>query len=458
LFVCSGLAESVWGLLQLYGYLPSRHALFRITGSFLNPGPYAGYLAVVFPLALYDYLFRGGLRRWTGAATCLLILPLLPAAMSRASWLAALSGGAIVLYGRYACVLRAWAKSHVRWLRTMIAVSVLLLLLVPAALYRLKPASADGRLLVWKLELQTLFAHPLGVGLGNFSGAYGRTQAAYFAEGGGTERERFVAGNPEYAFNEFLQVGIESGILGLILLLALLALCVRTMWRTHAWNLLGALSSLLVFACFSYPFSLWPFLVFFVFLIAAAPDTNDGLTPAFAGLRANLLSLKQSFPSVFVPVSLSVLCLIAVMGIKSYLWDEREQTPWLFEQAQRLSRSGRYEQSNALLERATYISCDPMLYNVMGRNRQAMHDYPAAERCFRYAADLVPNRLYPHYLLAKLYQATDRPELMRASAERLLAQTPKVPSRAVEEMRAEMQELLQEDAYDKEDMIREAME
>ncbi|MDR0973336.1 MAG: hypothetical protein LBM61_05065, partial [Prevotellaceae bacterium] len=131
LFVCSGLAESVWGLLQLYGYLPSRHALFRITGSFLNPGPYAGYLAVVFPLALYDYLFRRGLRRWTGAAACLLILPLLPAAMSRASWLAALSGGAVVLYGRYACVLHAWVKSHVRWLRTMIAVSVLLLLLVP---------------------------------------------------------------------------------------------------------------------------------------------------------------------------------------------------------------------------------------------------------------------------------------------------------------------------------------
>ena len=38
-------AEAVWGLLQLYGYLKSYHNLFAITGSFFNPGTYAGFLA-----------------------------------------------------------------------------------------------------------------------------------------------------------------------------------------------------------------------------------------------------------------------------------------------------------------------------------------------------------------------------------------------------------------------------
>ena len=51
--ILTGLVEAVWGLQQLYGFKPSQHALFKFTGSFFNPGPYAGYLAVVFPLALY---------------------------------------------------------------------------------------------------------------------------------------------------------------------------------------------------------------------------------------------------------------------------------------------------------------------------------------------------------------------------------------------------------------------
>ena len=54
--IITGLVEAIWGLLQLYGYKPSQHALFKLTGSFFNPGPYAGYLAVVFPMALYYFV------------------------------------------------------------------------------------------------------------------------------------------------------------------------------------------------------------------------------------------------------------------------------------------------------------------------------------------------------------------------------------------------------------------
>lgn len=52
-----GLLQAVYGNLQLYGFLPSLHDSFKITGSFFNPGPYAGYLASVFPVALGIWLF-----------------------------------------------------------------------------------------------------------------------------------------------------------------------------------------------------------------------------------------------------------------------------------------------------------------------------------------------------------------------------------------------------------------
>lgn len=38
--------EVTIGILQYLGQLPSRHILFRITGTFNNPGPYGGVLAI----------------------------------------------------------------------------------------------------------------------------------------------------------------------------------------------------------------------------------------------------------------------------------------------------------------------------------------------------------------------------------------------------------------------------
>jgi hypothetical protein len=51
-FMLTGLVEAVWGLRQLYGFTASQHYMFKTTGSFFNPGPYSGWLAIVFPMAL----------------------------------------------------------------------------------------------------------------------------------------------------------------------------------------------------------------------------------------------------------------------------------------------------------------------------------------------------------------------------------------------------------------------
>ena len=56
--VVSGIVQAAYGNLQLWGYYPSNHSIFRITGSFFNPGPYSGYLAGTFPVALAFYLYK----------------------------------------------------------------------------------------------------------------------------------------------------------------------------------------------------------------------------------------------------------------------------------------------------------------------------------------------------------------------------------------------------------------
>lgn len=55
--VAGGLVQAIYGNLQLWGYFPSHHGIFKMTGSFFNPGPYSGYLAAVFPASLGLYLF-----------------------------------------------------------------------------------------------------------------------------------------------------------------------------------------------------------------------------------------------------------------------------------------------------------------------------------------------------------------------------------------------------------------
>ena len=45
-FIATGLIEAIWGFRQLQGWAYSNHSLFRLTGSFFNPGPYSGYLAI----------------------------------------------------------------------------------------------------------------------------------------------------------------------------------------------------------------------------------------------------------------------------------------------------------------------------------------------------------------------------------------------------------------------------
>ena len=56
----AGGIEAVWGLRQLYGYAVSNHSLYVLTGSFFNPGPYSGYLAMILPVCLHQWLTKRG--------------------------------------------------------------------------------------------------------------------------------------------------------------------------------------------------------------------------------------------------------------------------------------------------------------------------------------------------------------------------------------------------------------
>ena len=76
---------------------------------------------------------------------------------------------------------------------------------------------------------------------------------------------------------------------------------------------------------------------------------------------------------------------------------------------------------------------------------KATGEYMKAEEQYQLAAYTVPHKFYPLYLLAKLYEETGQNEKAVTIAREIMDKTVKIPSQAIEEIREEMQEILDKD-------------
>ena len=84
-----------------------------------------------------------------------------------------------------------------------------------------------------------------------------------------------------------------------------------------------------------------------------------------------------------------------------------------------------------------------MILNIMGKNYQGMHCYKRAELCLLSSVHRLPSRIYPYYLLGKLYAEPDfrNEEKFEEMKRIVLTKEPKVYSVAIEEMRKEVEEI-----------------
>ena len=269
-----GAKEAGVGLLQLFDFLPSQHSRYAFTGSFYNPGPYCGFLAVVFPIAFHEFLkshksiSKSYLNRVYNSVTgliCLLLLAMIAAGTSRAAWCAVLVSAVwIYCHSLNDFDLRSWLYRH----RKLAGILTTVALAACIGIFLLKKDSALGRLFIWKISSFCIFDNPL-TGNGNFEYAYGVSQENYFAHADYAEWEERVAGCPQYAFNEYIQIAVEHGIPMLAILLLLLFLCFRKGIRNGQIAACGGLLSFSVFAFFSYPMEFPAFAIVLFLLLAS---------------------------------------------------------------------------------------------------------------------------------------------------------------------------------------------
>ena len=151
-------------------------------------------------------------------------------------------------------------------------------------------------------------------------------------------------------------------------------------------------------------------------------------------------------------VYLQVAVLIIGIGVCLYLYDYREEHPMrkahtMFNRAHSLHKAGEWEASTEILKETMRISSDAMILNIIGKNCQALGEYKEAEERFIRSTHRLPNRIYPYYLLAKLYAEHPKyfpREKLEWAVRMVLEKEAKVESTAIKQMREEVKILLDE--------------
>ena len=466
-----GAMEALHGLGQIAGIYPSNHSLFVLTGTFYNPGPYSGYLAAVLPIALHRMLVSNGKKDRLSVAqyyfsmcVLLLICCVLPAGMSRAAWFASLiSCGYVVLR-----VYRVKVKSFVSKHRYAVSGVLIVGALLASSAYFMKRDSADGRLLIWKITSQAIASSPCGEENGRtFSAIYGDAQERYFTNCEYSESEAWVVGTPDFAFNEYLQIAVEYGVwVSVLLVTVLLVLSMIAGSRKQLAGIDGCLVSLMVFACFSYPLHI-PAIVS-VWLLTLMVLCGEGLVMikrkrnavavllpvVVAGLTASMdmygiYSERTRAVREWMPVRVLYHSGAFNAAAEEYgkLYDKMSwNKDFCFEYGRALYKARSYGKAEEVLLKAMEVSGDPMILNMLGRNAQESGEYGKAEKYLLRSTRRLPERVYPHYLLVKLYaepEYFDRIKLIR-EAECVLNAEPKVNSTAIREMRQEVKKILED--------------
>ncbi|APA00343.1 hypothetical protein BIW12_13415 [Flavobacterium commune] len=490
--VVSGVIQAVYGNLQLLGYYDSNHSLFKMTGSFFNPGPYAGFLVCVWTIALGMYLFKDDIimqvqshKKNNSLFLNDLVkfvfeyIPLLgvismaivfPSLQSRASWIAATVSSLVLLELKYH-FFKIVFKIVTSRFQKMAVISILIIIFIIGlfSLYHYKKASSDGRVFIWKVTTEMIADNPVfGVGFDRFKTYYMNYQANYFAKNGETT-ESLVADNVYYAFNEGVQFVSENGLIGLVLLFFVLYILFQTKSNKEdqAISIIAktALLTIGIFGCLSYPMQILPIKIILIMALAllACLDLNVfELKLSQNNMPLSLYKTMFLLFNIILTINQSIYINTLDKGFKTWqaaalpfesyetvLKDYKTAYPifknegdFLMSYGKTLSLAGKNTQAITILEEAKQYLNTTVIQTALGDAYKGAKQYKKAETAYQKAYNMCPSKFYPMYLLVKLYDETDNKKQVLIMANNILNKGVKIPSTAIKEIREEINQIL----------------
>ncbi len=363
---------------------------------------------------------------------------------SRASWLSFAIG---ILTFFSPLIIKHLPKSIIIRTGSLLILICLCTYLI-SGLYSYKKDSADGRILIWKISLEMVKDKPiLGYGFDGFRKNYMNYQAAYLQEKQLPETINNLADDNHHAFNEFLRIIIEQGIIGVIILFIFLTTIGYTIYKyklyidTVSRTIISCLTALLFFSFFSYPLSTFHINALIVILLAGLACSSQD-TPIW----------KLQIRSISLIIPYSIIFFISSVYLFSY---SKANSDWLntlkgvytndniLEEARKklsgnpyfLSTYGKYLNKKKRYSKAVSILSQsikeyPSYYTVMelGISYKAQKKYTEAMHCFYKAMHMIPHKIKPLYFMMELYYDQKDYKSAIQLSNRILCKQPKIRS------------------------------
>lgn len=421
------------GIFQSLNLLSPYSANFKITGPYLNPGPYACLVAILLNIPLTILLIEEGVEKYKkftlfGSNFNVLLVGLvvfgfliiLLTNIRTALVTVIIVGSTILINNRMA--------SKKRFLRITLAVSILCIFFTASLAFLYKKKSSSGRLFIWT----TTLAHDaepslFGKGYKYFEQKYNLRQAIYFNENNDPNSEASkLAGNVTYAYNEFIEIYINYGLFGLVSFLLLMGVVIKKYYQNYISNSVFTHISFYIILGFfiemmiSYPFSMLGNKIVFI----------TALGMFFGNVKTIELNIPISriFINSFRVLMFFFLAFAMNVLLRSYFaysaWTSadllykrsghhqgvikilEEHKSVFLTNGKFLTYYGKilflnrdYKKSLEVLTRAKKYSSDPIIYYTAAQCYSILSLDELAIQNYYIAINITPNLLYPRYLL-----------------------------------------------------------
>ena len=393
---------------------------------FLNTGVWGNYLAAIFPILYISLLTEKEIITKRIIAICFVFcLFLIALSSARADWFSVLITSLLISY-QYISAFKTFLNRQNKFI-----LLVLTLVFISCLIY-FKYRSFVGRLLIYKICFQIILANLFGTGIGTFQSVFHIFQADYFKKSlTNYNEEWFAADSIRIAYNEYLECFVELGVVGFLLILALVYQLFRPFKDKIRFSKdilsLSAMYSLIgcaIVALFSYPLMEKPICFLLLINLAYLSAKCD-----------NKIELKSLFISKTIWTFLCVFCilitiktakkqvdyfhfsLIADATLKSDFNKENyeliypeilDNSRFLYHYGGELMQNDSYERSIEVLETAKGSTIDEKMFCFLAESYYQKGNYAEAEKNYLLAVYAVPSRFFPKYFLMLFYEKMDR--------------------------------------------------
>lgn len=436
--------EAMYGISSFIANWISDHKIVPTCGSFNNPAGLAVLLSSVYPYLLYLLqVTKGKNRLYTYIAIAIIFIAISMSA-SRSGILCIISVSLLYILYRKRISLKK-----------ITIISIIPISLLIYALYTINRNSANGRLFIWARSFELIRERCFwGYGADAFKVNYMAHQADYF-KNNPESAYSMIADNVQYPYNEWINLLLNYGVIGLLILTAFIICIIRCYKKNHSIiKIYAAMScfSIALFSFFSYPFfytCIWIVLGFNLYLI---------IVPLYWKFNSFLEKLHLKYIFAFCIMAFSIVFIhnrvsyintelkwkrthTLYINTKSHntlieyqkLYDRMRNNPFfLFNYANILYDQGKYNDSYIITEQAKDLWKNYDIEILSGDIENKRNNTYKAIEHYMTASNMCPAKFHPLVQIQQLYRNIGDTVSANEFAIRILNKPVKITSHKIE--------------------------